>query len=98
MLPIRRSKYYRGEYRQLFSLQLKRKVPVALVSAGLASAAALHSVSDAALKKKCESAEGSEEENNVHKSHKLELHKNMRLTRSAEQSLKNEGLITVFKY
>lgn len=36
----------------MFRLYLKRKIPLALVSAGLASAAALHSVSDAVLQKK----------------------------------------------
>jgi len=51
-LPIRRGKFCRGEYTQLFRLYLKRKIPLALVSAGLASAAALHSVSDAVLQKK----------------------------------------------
>lgn len=84
-LPIQRGKFCRGEYTQLFRLYLKRKIPLALVSAGLASAAALHSVSDAVLqKKKCESAGGSEEEDDLHRPHKLGLHRKMRLTQSAE--------------
>ena len=59
----KRGKFYSGEYRQLFNLQHKWNIPPALVSTGRASAAALSSVSDAALQRKRESAGDNAEEN-----------------------------------